>query len=190
MHIEGADTDINSVQFSEELTYYPRSQVTKMKKVGLILIMLFSVISVCGCTPPQNTDGRYSAEFAYDPQQYTMFVNKELQAPINQMSDILTAIGKFEKGNISKDALYMLAQSGYETVSECIQAIIAMRPPELYTENTVRVTEYLEDMKIRYADLMELLEEEQVDTETIRSLSDRIHEGYLLITSETNAYWK
>ena len=84
----------------------------------------------------------------------------------------------------------MLAQSGYETVSECIQAIIAMRPPELYTENTVRVTEYLEDMKIRYADLMELLEEEQVDTETIRSLSDRIHEGYLLITSETNAYWK
>lgn len=161
-----------------------------MKKAGLVLIALFFATAACSCTAPQNSNGRYSAEFAYDPQQYMLFINKELQTPLNQMSNILAAIGKFEKGELSRDTLCTLARRGQETVDACRQAIFAMHPPERYTENAEQIAGYLEDIEEHYIELMDLLEEETADTEAILSISDRLHEEYLLLTSEANTYWK
>lgn len=160
-----------------------------MKKICLILTILF-ILALCGCTAPQNADGRYSAEFAYDPQQYMLFVNKELQAPINQMSDILSAMGKYEKGEVSQGGLHKLARSSYTTLTDCIRTIDFMRPPEAYTADAQRLVERLNELKLLYAELIEFSANEDTSTDEIAALAERIHESYLLITSEANTYWK
>lgn len=160
-----------------------------MKKISVILTLLF-ILTLCGCTAPQNADGRYSAEFAYDPQQYMLFVNKELQAPINQMSDILSAMGKYEKGEVSQDGLHKLARSSYTMLTDCIRAIDFMRPPEEYAADAQRLVERLNELKSLYAELIELSANEDPSTDETTALAERIHESYLLITSEANTYWK
>ena len=161
-----------------------------MRKLLIALILVVFVFSLCGCTPEQNADGRYSAEFAYDPQQYMLFVNKELQAPINHISDILSALGKYKMGEVSEDGLRKLVRSAHSTVSDCSQAIYLMRPPEHYKEEAERLIGYLDDLKSIYARLIELLDAESPDKDTIAAMSDSLHESYLLVTSEAKTYWK
>ena len=160
-----------------------------MKKISLILTILF-LLTLCGCTASQNADGKYSAEFPYDPQQYMLFVNKELQAPINQMSDVLSAISKFEKGEVSQDGLHKLVRSTYATLTDSIRTIEFMRPPETYTADAQRVVERLNDLKALYAELIELSSAGNMAAEDASAMAERIHESYLLTTSEANTYWK
>ena len=160
-----------------------------MKKL-CVLLSLLVLIGLCGCTPQRNSDGQYSAEFSYDPQQYMMFVSKQIQAPVNHLSDMMGAIGKYEQGEVSAQGLYYLARSGYETVSESARAIRYMRPPEAYKETAERLTVYLSAVQEQYASLIELLAEEEPDADAIGTIADQLHESYLLITAEANAYWK
>lgn len=161
-----------------------------MRKLFVLLIAVIFTFTLCGCTSNQNPDGRYNAEFAYDPQQYMLFVNKELQAPLNQMSDILSALGKFKNGEVSEDGLHKLIRSAHSTITDCSQSIYLMRPPHYYQEEAERIIGYLDDIRGIYAELLELLSNENPNAEAMSAMSDKLHEGYLLVTSEANAYWK
>lgn len=157
-----------------------------MKRICLLLIILVLTGAACGCTAQQNADGRYSAEFAYDPQQYMLFINKELQAPVNQMSSVLAALKK----ETSTETLEQLLCSAETTVSESLQSIRVMRPPAQYTETSERITGYLEEVKGLYGRLLDALETGSFSDEDTLVAAEQLQECYFLLTSEANTYWK
>lgn len=161
-----------------------------MRYVKLVSGLLFLIILLCGCTPSQNTDGRYSAEFPYDAQQYMMFLNKEIQAPVNHLSAAISALTKYKTGEFTDDGLLELLNSGHTIVSEASQAIYAMRPAKEYADTAKEILDVLETVKYLYSECIREMKKEEPDTGVLEDIKNRMYESYLRLTAEGNTYWR
>ena len=164
-----------------------------MKKKCLIVFILIVVMSVCfiGCSDnANNTDNTYSAQWAYSPQEYTSFVNKEITPVTNQLvTQIMMSRNMISMEGSKTDALYS-AKESLSIVQESYNAIDSMQPAEEYSELRTNAMTHLQEVTNTLETYIKELEKDQPDTSVLQSISSDMETQYTSLTGLLGVYWK
>jgi len=144
---------------------------------------------MAGCTLPK-TDGHYSAEFSYDPQQYMIFLAKEIQGVENQINSAMSLTVMVIRDEYPADRATTGVRESLSVVSAARSGVDVMRPPVEYTDTRERVLEILDAIEREFSDLIVELKSQPLDRDRLTELKNLLHGDSVLLAAVVNAYWK
>lgn len=162
-----------------------------MKKTKFFLAMFFLLLLTVtsGCTASQNTES-YTAEFPYDPQQYMLFLNKEVQGVTNHLTTCIMAISKSADGDYPPKQALTNIQNCLALVWETQEAVNSMRPPATYADTRNAILETIQDTETNCLACLKELQEDNPDVDRLQELAGLLQGDFIALTSSVNAYWK
>lgn len=154
---------------------------------AILLVLMMTATS--GCTVPQNMEP-YTAEFPYDPQQYMLFLNKEVQGITNHLMTCIMAVSKSASEEYSAEHALTNIQNCLAMVWEAQEAVKAMRPPTAYTKTKDTILEAIQEIETHCLVCTEELQEEPLDSKRLLELAEMLQGDLISLTSSVHAYWK
>ena len=159
----------------------------KIIKFLLTVLLSLTLMIACGCTASQNTES-YTAEFPYDPQQYMLFLNKEVQGITNHLTTCIMAVTKSVNGDYPPEQALTNIHDCLTLLWEAQEAVKSMRPPTAYTNTRDSLLEAIQDTETNCLACAEKLQEENPDA--LLELAELLQGNFVSLTSSVNAYWK
>ena len=162
-----------------------------MKKMYFIpaMFLTLTLMIAGGCTRSRSVEP-YTAEFPYDPQQYMLFLNKEVQGITNNLTTCVMAVTKLANGDYPKDQTLMNIQNCLALLRETQEMVKSMRPPAIYTDTRNTFLSAIQNTEINCLACAEELQEENTDKAKLLELRERLQGNLMTLTSSVNAYWK
>lgn len=149
----------------------------KIVLTTLAVMMLMTIFS--GCTPFDAERGDYWNNTRMDALNYSQYVGKELSMMMNELESRMTNAKQLEGKSIAVEDEIEYANQSLVLIQEAIDTISKINPPETYDDdreatlkcmndakdsvtayidylesgNTDKLTDYIEDMQLRFSAL-------------------------------------
>lgn len=157
--------------------------------------ILFSLLSSCSNQPSDNYTKidddnvvQYTTDDAIDPQNYTTYVNKELNLVLNILSSHVTMGDSLikEKGVISDELASV--KSDLDMVAEAIESVETLHPPKDYEDDRDTILQKMVNAKASLEAYRDMLESD--DISGLQDLVDLMSTDYNSLSGSFNMPWE
>jgi len=160
-----------------------------MKKfISFIIAALLVAAALAGCTPPKS-GGQYTAEFPYDPLQYTLFLKKEISAVANQLTTCAELAVKVSNGQYPAGRAARTANDGLTVIRQCHESVRVMCPPAEYIDTRESVLMQMTVIESDISDLITELEQSGPDKERLIEIKNILLGDCAALTAFADTYW-
>lgn len=160
-------------------------------KLPIILIAIALIFSLVGCGINSNTgDNEYNMEYATDAQQYCIFMNRQINVILNQLSSNMIVAHDVAQGEYPASDALKTAEQSMGIIQAAREEVEKMMPPEKYKDtrdNTLRVMVNAENDIQTYIDE---LKRDELRTNAIDSLASIMQTDFAALTAEFNQYYE
>lgn len=169
----------------------------RVKLLCLVLATTSSFLLLSACTKQPNDNYakidsddvvQYTTDDALDPQNYTTYVNKELNLMMNLISSHVTSGDSLIKGNgVLADELASVKHS-LDLAAEAITSVETLHPPKEYEDDRDTILQKMVNAKATMEAYRDTLEAE--DTDSLRSIVDTLSSDYASLSGSFNMPWE
>ena len=164
----------------------------KKKYFIMIAVALISTIllSSCGNSGSSDNKATYSAQLPYSAQEYSLYLNKEIEPITNQLVTQMMMARNVADGECNTEDAIASAKASLATVEECYASVDVMQPAKDYTELRLNALQTIDRVSATLKTYIAEMEKETPDMEAIRSLAKNMQTEYADLTALFNSNWK
>lgn len=167
------------------------------KKVTAIALTTSLLFSLSGCGDNATTSKGNNAEMttynmsaALDAPQYSSFINKQIDAVMNQLSSMM-AIGKeVAGGDYLAESAISTAKQSISIIESAMKEVDIMIPPKQYEDTRTNTLKLMESSKNNIEKFIKELNEPSLNREKIYSLCSAMSGDFTALSSEFNVYYE
>lgn len=97
--------------------------------ITLVIAISLMAVGLCGCSEHRTID-QGNTSYAYDHQQYAMFLNKQQNSAYNEVQPYLLKIAQMQNGIFSADDLLADISRSIEKMQTVLQNVQTMTAPD------------------------------------------------------------
>lgn len=164
----------------------------KKKYFIMIAVALISTILLSSCGNSGSSDNKvtYSAQLPYSAQEYSLYLNKEIEPITNQLVTQMMMARNVADGECNAEDAIASAKASLATVEECYASVDVMQPAKDYTELRLNALQTIDRVSATLKTYIAEMEKETPDMEAIRSLAKNMQTEYADLTALFNSNWK
>ncbi len=154
---------------------------------GILFALAISLFLLGGCTKPQTIEtGKtmYSTQFEQSTMEYTIFLDKEITPITNALTTQILLIKHVVNDNYPLSDALDSAKSALDVISDCIEQVDTMNPPDSYEDLRVSVLKSMNNCKNDVETYIDELESGEIDKDRLDSLRKIMQADYIALTGD------
>ena len=167
-----------------------------MKKRTTILLSLTMALalSFSGCGQnvigSETADHTYNMNSALDAGQYCNFINKQINAVINQLSSNMLMGNSVARGDCSINDAIATAKQSISIIESALNEVDIMIPPNQYQDTRAHTLQLMKKSKSDIQVYIDELSKSSPDKEKIYKLCSEMNSDFTALSSEFNVYYE
>ena len=160
-----------------------------MKKTFIFIFICIVLLSLFGCQNENVQSDDYNMKYAAGAQQYCMFINKQINVAINQLSSNIDIANQVVHGSYILEDAIETAEQSIKKIEAARKEVEKMMPPDRYIDerkHTVELMSNAENDLKTYIDKLKT----GADCESIKTIMSVMQLDFSALTSEFNTYYE